>query len=129
MYQGSIYVSPTTLLPVHLIFQNRSMYILYILYTLHPRVIYPPPLPRIGVDRDLTRSSCQELCASEEYPFYGLEWSIRCTCGGKETSKDKFIEGVAEFKLNEVTEACEMPCAGDETESCGGQEAFEIWET
>ena len=87
------------------------------------------PTTPIGLGSDLTRSSCQTLCAEEDYPFYGMEWSIRCACGGKETTKDKFIEGVAEFKLNEVAEACDMPCAGDETETCGGQEAFAIWET
>lgn len=52
-----------------------------------------------------------------------------CFCGGKETTKKKFLEGVDTFKLSEEVQACDMPCPGNAAQTCGGQNAIEIWET
>lgn len=83
-----------------------------------------PPL-----SETLSRESCKTACADAGFPFYGLEWSILCYCGGKETTKARFIEGLEEYKLADATEACSMPCPVGETgDTCGGSGAIEIWE-
>ncbi|CAM9665667.1 unnamed protein product [Pylaiella littoralis] len=80
--------------------------------------------------KSLSRASCKEACAKDDFPFYGLEWSILCYCGGKHTTKAKFLEGIQEYQLAEATEACSMPCpAGDDPEdTCGGPGTIEVWE-
>lgn len=92
----------------------------------------PPPIVRSFVFSenrdDLTPASCKSLCDEKDFPFYGLEWSIMCFCGGKETAKVKFIEGIDKFKLGNNASACDMPCPRSASETCGGQSALEIWE-
>lgn len=89
--------------------------------------------PPKKISNSTSRVSCKDSCADEGFPFYGLEWSIKCYCGGKQTTnvtKGDFLEGIQEYKLAEATEACGMPCpAGDDPEdTCGGAGAIEIWE-
>lgn len=51
-----------------------------------------------------------------------------CFCGGKETTKAKYLEGLDQFVLGEETNACSMPCPGNVGETCGGANAIEVWE-
>ncbi|CAM9623568.1 unnamed protein product, partial [Scytosiphon promiscuus] len=76
----------------------------------------------------LSRESCRDACESDGFPFYGLEWSIFCHCGGRGVTKTNFMEGVREFQLAEDTDECDMPCPGDKEENCGGPGAIQIWE-
>lgn len=91
-----------------------------------PLVVNSSSLPK---SETLSRESCKTTCAAAGFPFYGLEWSILCYCGGKQTTKAMFIDGIAAYKLADATEACSMPCpVGDTGDTCGGSGAIEIWE-
>ncbi|CAN0484313.1 unnamed protein product, partial [Ectocarpus sp. 12 AP-2014] len=68
----------------------------------------------------LSRTSCKEACEEGGFPFYGLEWSIICFCGGNKTTKAKFIEGIEAYRLADDTGACDMPCPGNGEDTCGG---------
>eukprot|EP00752_Nemacystus_decipiens_P008859 g7905.t1 len=84
---------------------------------------------KYGDSENLSRGSCKAECEKDGFPFYGLEWSILCYCGGTQTRKDDFIDGIAEFRLADATMACSMPCpVGDAADTCGGSGAIEIWE-
>lgn len=84
--------------------------------------------PLLHNSETLSRASCKATCEEAGFPFYGLEWSILCYCGGRETNKTNFVEGIAEYKLADATEACSMPCpSGDIGDTCGGSGAIEIW--
>lgn len=76
----------------------------------------------------LSRTSCKEACGKGGFPFYGLEWSIVCLCGGNKTTKANFIDGIEAYRLADDTGACDMPCPGNREDTCGGHGAIEIWE-
>lgn len=51
-----------------------------------------------------------------------------CLCGGEGTDQNLFLEDLKDFKLDERLNACDMPCSGNVTETCGGENTVEIWQ-
>ncbi|CAM9354384.1 unnamed protein product, partial [Hapterophycus canaliculatus] len=89
------------------------------------------PLLKGGKDSNsgsLSRETCRDACVTDGFPFFGLEWSIFCHCGGRGITKAEFIEGVKDFQLADDTDECNMPCPGNKEDNCGGPGAIEIWE-
>lgn len=76
----------------------------------------------------MTKLACRTFCKHGGYPFYGLEWSLMCLCGGEGTDQNLFLEDLKDFKLDERLNACDMPCSGNVTETCGGENTAEIWQ-
>lgn len=71
--------------------------------------VYPPGL--------LTIESCQAACASVGYSYAGLEWSVECFCTNE-------IENGGTLAPEDE---CEMPCAGDALEICGGPSRLSVY--
>lgn len=65
------------------------------------------------IDYSITLSRCNDFCSG--YSFYGVEYSHECYCGNA-------IANSAGPANN-----CTTTCAGDATESCGGNWAMNIW--
>lgn len=65
---------------------------------------------------DLTPLVCVEICASRGFPFAGVQFARQCFCGdgyGKHGPADN----------------CDMACTGDDTKTCGGTWANEVYRT
>ncbi|KAH0499309.1 hypothetical protein TgHK011_006512 [Trichoderma gracile] len=62
-------------------------------------------------DADLTLESCAQACSSQGYTIAGAEYSRQCFCG------NNIVNGGAKA-ANQAD--CNTPCAGDDSEICGG---------
>ncbi len=91
-----------------------------------PPCCFAHPTPPLKSD-SLNRESCKKACGSKGFPFFGLEWSIVCYCGGKEAGKETFIDMLDKYRVDD--ESCGLPCpkpgVGD---TCGGSGFIEIGE-
>lgn len=67
----------------------------------------------IESDDNLTGASCSSFCASKGYPYSGTEFSDQCYCGLSQPS--------------ESSNNCNMPCAGDSSEVCGGPNGITVY--
>ncbi|KAK1962124.1 WSC domain-containing protein [Colletotrichum sublineola] len=65
----------------------------------------------------MTPSTCLAACASEGYPFAGLEFGGECYCG--------VVMG--NYTTSAAKEECNVPCNGDNTKTCGGAARVEIF--
>jgi hypothetical protein len=69
-------------------------------------------------DQQMTISSCSTLCASAGYEIAGMEYSAQCFCdsivrmGGQLASSDS---------------DCNMKCAGNADQTCGGPARLSVW--
>jgi hypothetical protein len=61
----------------------------------------------------LTPASCKVLC--QGFTYYGVEYSNECYCGNSFPASTLLSSG------------CNMPCAGDSTQTCGGSNALNIY--
>jgi len=61
---------------------------------------------------NLTAASCVEYCNDAGFSMAGAEYSNQCYCGNSMTSGRAPVEG--------LMGACDMPCAGNSTQNCGG---------
>ncbi|KZV86965.1 WSC-domain-containing protein, partial [Exidia glandulosa HHB12029] len=68
---------------------------------------------------DNTVSRCMALCDSLGYNYAGLEYSNECHCG----------RGVVKGAGQVASSECNMACAGDETQSCGGSWRMQLYYT
>ncbi|KAK6337179.1 hypothetical protein TWF718_009962 [Orbilia javanica] len=65
----------------------------------------------------LTPSVCADICSSHGYSYYGVEYSRECYCDNTLNS--------ASFQV--LSEECDMTCAGDATQTCGGRDRINIY--
>ena len=83
-------------------------------YDDHRRILPTP----IGGDAAMDHAACAALCHDAAFQLAGLEYGDQCWCG-------QSIPPSA-AKLN--ASSCEMPCAGEKTEQCGGPYAINVFE-
>jgi len=67
----------------------------------------------------MTTVSCQDFCTSRSYPLSGTEYSSECYCGTTFSPNTT----LATPSIN----ACNMPCSGAPSETCGGPGALSVW--
>lgn len=65
----------------------------------------------------LTIDGCLSLCEDEGYAFAGAEYGAECYCGNSVPTTITYSDT-----------ACNMPCSGDATETCGGGWALDLYE-
>lgn len=76
----------------------------------------------LGYDDDwqeeLTLESCKAYCVDDRgYYFFGVEYSNECYCGDhREESSTRMDDS-----------ECSMPCAGDPSQTCGGDKRINIY--
>jgi hypothetical protein len=64
----------------------------------------------------MTIQSCQAFCLSKNMPLAGLEYGQECYCG------------VALQSYSAIGfDGCNMPCAGDATQTCGGGSRISLY--
>ncbi|CAN0322087.1 unnamed protein product, partial [Hapterophycus canaliculatus] len=61
---------------------------------------------------------CFEKCAAESALYFGLLEGDVCGCGDDHTF-------LAEGRMDGI---CDLPCAGDETETCGAETDYDLFE-
>lgn len=66
---------------------------------------------------DMTRAKCESRCWSEGYQFVGFKAGTECWCG-------HYVEGSRSPSASD----CGAPCAGNSSETCGGEKVFNILE-
>ena len=66
----------------------------------------------------MTPEMCKDFCADEgDFPAYGVEFGKECYCGALPPASAKIDEA-----------ACDVPCGGDTTQTCGGADAINVFE-
>eukprot|EP01052_Picozoa_sp_SAG31_P025873 SAG31_NODE_2299_length_5981_cov_2.649439_2_plen_213_part_00 len=80
--------------------------------------VLPYPSRRPAPHRDLTRQTCMQLCADAGYVLAGAEDGGQCFCGN----------ATAPGAQPASTGACDMPCRGNSSEACGGNDHISILE-
>lgn len=76
----------------------------------------PPPsraLEHSHTDAALTPAACIKSCAASGYTLAGTQFSKECWCGGALNTTGGAGQAA-------VASSCDMPCAGDASQSCGG---------
>ncbi|RVD89540.1 uncharacterized protein DFL_000543 [Arthrobotrys flagrans] len=68
-------------------------------------------------DDTLTPSVCANICSSRGYTYYGVEYSRECYCDNSLNT--------ASFQV--LSEECDMTCAGDSSQKCGGRDRINIY--
>ena len=68
---------------------------------------------------DMTIEKCLNICRSKNVPYSGLEWSYECHCGNAPESGFEWA----------WLDKCNDKCAGDSSQTCGGSEALNVWNT
>ncbi len=68
----------------------------------------------IWVDRDMTVDACRATCADDGYALAGLQNGDWCFCGSRHDEEEE-------------ADACDMPCAGDREQTCGGTWASSVY--
>lgn len=67
----------------------------------------------------LTLESCKYYCVEQNgYPFWGVEWGQECWCGWRRGETTSLAASEAE---------CDMACAGDSTQTCGGDQRINVF--
>ncbi|KAJ3483176.1 hypothetical protein NLG97_g7365 [Lecanicillium saksenae] len=64
----------------------------------------------------MTVAKCTSICKGNSYRYAALTYYGVCYCGN--------IEGGQQVHVNQ----CNYKCSGDSSESCGGANAFSVWE-
>lgn len=81
--------------------------------TLHPlQTQLPSP-----AGKDLSRRKCENACWKAEFAFAALKAGVECWCGD-------YVNG----NLTQSQDECNIPCPGNGTETCGGENAFNVLE-
>ncbi|KAK8147378.1 hypothetical protein G3M48_001738 [Beauveria asiatica] len=66
---------------------------------------------------DMTRAKCESKCWSEGYQYVGFKAGTECWCG-------HYIDG----SHTPFQSDCSAPCAGNSSESCGGDKVYNVLE-
>jgi hypothetical protein len=69
----------------------------------------------------MTVESCISFCSGKGYTYAGLEYASQCYCGNTLASDRAPVTG--------VLGNCFTPCAGDNSEFCGGGSALSIYQS
>lgn len=77
-----------------------------------PRVLSGPQLYSSTA---MTTASCAAFCSS--YALFGLEYASQCFCGN----------ALSASSANASASACNMPCTGDSSSTCGGPNALNLY--
>lgn len=81
--------------------------------TLHPlQTQLPSP-----AGKDLSRRKCENACWNAEFAFAALKAGVECWCGD-------YVNG----NLANTQDECNIPCPGNGSETCGGKNAFNVFE-
>ncbi|KAK2058615.1 WSC-domain-containing protein [Colletotrichum caudatum] len=72
---------------------------------------------RMNLPGDLTVSECTTACAAQGFLYAGVEYGSECFCG------TSIQNGGAPISAS----SCNMACAGDKTQYCGGPAAINIY--
>ncbi|PQK16330.1 hypothetical protein BB8028_0006g06500 [Beauveria bassiana] len=67
--------------------------------------------------RDMTRAKCESKCWNEGYQYVGFKAGTECWCG-------HYIDG----SHTPFQSDCGSPCAGNSSESCGGDKVYNVLE-
>ncbi|CAM9833263.1 unnamed protein product [Scytosiphon promiscuus] len=88
---------------------------------------FPPNDPeRIFPERkedsdEMTAELCMGLCDGQGFDYYGTQYGVECWCG-EGTPEDTYL------RYGELdAEACDIPCSGDSSESCGGSTIMSVY--
>lgn len=68
-------------------------------------------------DPSMTPAFCAEICGLSNYLYYGVEYGNECWCDNSITSGAAFVD----------PSKCNLSCAGDATQSCGGTLTMNLW--
>jgi hypothetical protein len=82
--------------------------------SIHPRALSGINLANIGTK--ITSSGCAAYCDKRGYNIAGTEYGGQCFCGQSLHQSTKAADSI-----------CNMPCAGDATQICGGSAALNIF--
>ncbi|CAM9249348.1 unnamed protein product [Ectocarpus sp. 13 AM-2016] len=74
--------------------------------------------------RDMTLEACENHCTERNKPFFALQYSVECWCGGCEILDD----GPDKYDRHGAGVCNDFPCSGDPTRQCGGFDAFSLYE-
>ncbi|CAM9773272.1 unnamed protein product, partial [Scytosiphon promiscuus] len=74
-------------------------------------------MEKVETESDMTIEGCEGLCTGS--PYYGLQFSKECWCGDITTE--------AQMEENGPAENCDMQCAGNELDICGGRDAMSVY--
>lgn len=80
----------------------------------------------------VTPQLCMDACSAAGFAFAGVEYSSECWCGNSlgSSSQWSFNSGTwSPLAGGNLDSHCTMPCAGDNTVSCGGPNALQIYGT
>jgi hypothetical protein len=69
---------------------------------------------------DMTIESCLDYCEDKGYSFAGLEYGRECYCGNAVDKSRLPVKG--------ILGKCEMPCAGNKEQVCGGPGALSLYQ-
>lgn len=69
----------------------------------------------------MTPKVCYLECSNLGYKFYGLKNGDECHCGAEPNFHGKFTGHQV------ANDACDKPCAGDNSEICGGLETLSFY--
>lgn len=69
---------------------------------------------------DVTIESCLDYCEREGYLFVGLKHGRECYCGNAVEKSKLHVQG--------QRGKCEMPCAGNKEQACGGPGTLSLYE-
>jgi len=71
------------------------------------------------VSNSMTEGSCISFCSGKGYTYAGVEYSNECYCG----------DTIAASGALSTATDCNMPCAGNATELCGGASRLNIFKS
>lgn len=80
--------------------------------------LLPYPSRRPAPHGDLTRQTCMQLCADAGYVLAGAEDGGQCFCGNATATGAEPASSAA----------CNMPCRGNASETCGGNDRIVVLE-
>ena len=74
-------------------------------------------LPDAKIINDyMTTEKCKNFCFGKNFHFAGVEYADECYCGNKRPSNEK------------PSSECNSPCAGNDTQICGGACRINVYE-
>jgi hypothetical protein len=72
-------------------------------------------LPQLYASTKMTVALCHQTCSLAGYTYAGLEYSTECWCGNEIAA------------LEPAEGSCTAACAGDATQTCGGNNALQLY--
>jgi hypothetical protein len=67
---------------------------------------------------EMTVEDCSTFCLGRGFLLYGLEYAGECYCGS----------ALDPSSITASPSSCNMPCAGDQTETCGGSNRLSVYQ-